>query len=60
MTPADALAALRNAYAAGTAHPVPTLRAWGRLAGVDVDARVCLRTGDATVTGIREKGDGKR
>ena len=55
-----ALDLLRTAHATGTAHPVPTLRAWGRLAGVDVMARVDLRTGDGVVTGISEKGERAR
>jgi len=55
MTPGDALAALRRAYVTGTAHPLATLRAWARLAGVNGTARVCLATGDAVVTGINER-----
>ena len=55
MTPADALAALQAAHATGTAHPLPTLRAWARLAGVNGTALVCLATGDAVVTGIVQR-----
>lgn len=58
MTPGDALAALRDAHRNGTAHPLATLRAWARLAGVDGTARVDLTTGDATVTGISEQRKG--
>ena len=58
MTPGEALAALQAAHANGTAHPLATLRAWARLAGVDGTARVDLRTGDAVVTGIGRKGAG--
>ena len=56
MTPAEALAALQAAHRDGTAHPLRTLRAWARLAGVDGTARVDLATGDAVVTGIGRKG----
>ena len=52
MTPAEALAALREAMATGTAHPMPTLRGWVRLAGVDADVRVDLTTFEATVQRI--------
>jgi hypothetical protein len=52
MTPGEALAALHAAHAARTAHPVPTLRAWARLAGVNATVRVNLTTGDATITEI--------
>lgn len=56
MTPAEALAALQAAHRDGTAHPMPTLRGWVRLAGqggrvrADVDAD--LTTGEATVQRI--------
>lgn len=49
MSSEEALAALREALAAGTAHDMTTLRGWVRLAGVNVDVCVDLRTGDATV-----------
>ncbi len=52
MTPAEALAALQAAHRDGTAHPMPTLRGWVRLAGVDADVRVDLTTGEATVQRI--------
>jgi len=52
VTPAEALAALREAMATGTAHPMPPLRGWVRLAGVDADVRVDLTTGEATVQRI--------
>lgn len=53
MTPADALSALREALAAGTAHDMTTLRGWVRLAGqrapVRADVRLDLTTGEAVV-----------
>ena len=52
MTPAEALAALQAAHADGAAYPVPTLRGWARLAGVNATVRVDLTTGDATVVEI--------
>ena len=49
MTPSDALERLREAHRTGTAHSMPTLRGWVRLAGVDAAVRVDLTTGEATV-----------
>ena len=52
VTPGEALAALRDAHANGMAHPLRTLRAWARLAGVDATARVDLTTGHAGVVEV--------
>jgi hypothetical protein len=55
MTPAEALAAMQAARRAGTAHPLPTLRGWARLAGVNGTARVDLTTWQAVVVDITQQ-----
>lgn len=52
VTPGEALAALQQAYVTGTAHPLPTLRGWVRLAGTNATVRVDLTTGDAVVVEV--------